>query len=120
VLGLLRVPRLNVNKAIGIKQFCLVIYKKKGGLTLKRRIINGLKDGLFVFMCAILIALILNFMNFNFGDNKIWTSLGNLGLINIFGDKQLNGLVILGFILGIVAFTSGFFSLDNDKKIKGE
>lgn len=71
-------------------------------------------------MGAILIALILNFMNFSFGDNKIWTNLGNLGLINIFGDEQLNGLVILGFILGIIAFALGFFSAANDKKTKEE
>ncbi|ERH33953.1 hypothetical protein SEQU_13155 (plasmid) [Staphylococcus equorum UMC-CNS-924] len=85
---------------------------------MSKRIISGLKDGLFVFIVAILIALILNFTDFNFGDNRIWTNLGNLELINIFDDKQLNGLVILGFILSIIAFSIGFASPDKDKKTK--
>ena len=83
-----------------------------------KRIIGGLKDGLFVFIGSILIALILNFMDFNFGYNRIWTNLGDLGLINIFNDKQLNGLVILGFILSIIAFSLGFAYPDKDKKAK--
>lgn len=85
---------------------------------MNKRIISGLKDGLFVFIVAILIALILNFMDFNFGHNRIWTYLGNLELINIFDDKELNGLVILGFILSIIAFALGCSSPDKDKKAK--
>jgi hypothetical protein len=80
---------------------------------LKVRVINGLKDGLFVFVGAILIAFILNFINLDFDDNRIWTALGNLGLIKLFDDNQLNGLVILGFILGVFAFALGFSSDKN-------
>lgn len=65
---------------------------KKRVLILKIRIINGLKDGLFVFIGAIIITLILNYINFDFGHNRIWSLLGNLGLVNVFEDVQLNGL----------------------------
>uniref|UniRef100_UPI0039F64A21 hypothetical protein n=1 Tax=Staphylococcus gallinarum TaxID=1293 RepID=UPI0039F64A21 len=65
---------------------------KKRVLILKIRIINGLKDGLFVFIGAIIIALILNYINFDFGHNRIWSLFGNLGLVNVFEDVQLNGL----------------------------
>lgn len=67
-----------------------------------------MKDGAFVFINIILITLLLNFTGFNFGHNRIWSNLGDLGLINIFNDNQLNGFIVLGFILGIIAFIFGF------------
>lgn len=87
---------------------------------MKIRIINGLKDGSFVFVCGILLALVLNFMDFNFGHNKFWTYLGNLELITFFDNTQLNGLIVLAFILGAIAFVLGFSSPDDEKSKEGK
>lgn len=85
-----------------------------------KRIISALKDGIFVFLCPIFLALLLNFLNFDFGHNRIWSYLGSLGLINVFDDKELNGLIVLGFILGVIAFALGFSSPAKDKKLKSK
>lgn len=87
---------------------------------MNKRIISGIKDGAFVFVSAVLIALVLNFMDFNFGHNRFWTYLGNLELITFFDNTQLYGLVVLGFILGVIAFVLGFLFLDDDKGKKAK
>lgn len=79
-----------------------------------QRLYSGLKDGLFVFISIILIALVLNFTGLDFGHNRIWNALAKLNLVNIFSDKELNGLIVLAFILGILSFVFG--SLSPDKK----
>ncbi|MCM3518328.1 hypothetical protein ACWEX2_05335 [Staphylococcus xylosus] len=85
---------------------------------MKYRLINGLKDGLFVFIGVVLVVIFLNYTGFNFGHNRIWSGLGNLELINIFEDKELNGLLVLSVVLGAIAFSIGFYSNSNDKKSK--
>ncbi|WP_182579782.1 hypothetical protein [Staphylococcus xylosus] len=45
---------------------------------MKYRLINGLKDGLFVFIGVVLVVIFLNYTGFNFGHNRIWSGLGNL------------------------------------------
>ncbi len=96
------------------------IKNKKEILILNKRFISGIKDGSFVFVCAILLALLLNFMNFDFSYNRFWTYLGNLELITFFDNKQLNGLIILGFILSVIVFVLGFLFPDNEKSKEGE
>ncbi|MDN5830327.1 MAG: hypothetical protein L0L59_07795 [Staphylococcus equorum] len=54
----------------------------------------------------------------NFAHNRVWSSLGNLELINIFKDKELNGMIVLGLILGFIAFILGFSSFEKVKKSK--
>lgn len=81
----------------------------------KYRVISGLKDGLFVFIGVVLIAFFFNYTGIQFGHNRLWGSLGNLNVINIFEDKALNGLLILGVILGMIAFILGFASPKNNK-----
>ncbi|MDK9872628.1 hypothetical protein ACP3TN_10440 [Staphylococcus sp. IPLA37011] len=39
-------------------------------------------------------------------------------LINIFKDKELNGMIVLGLILGFIAFILGFSSFEKVKKSK--
>ena len=83
---------------------------QRGRFAVKYRVMSGLKDGLFVFIGVVLIALFFNYTGIHFGHNRLWGSLGNLNVINIFEDKALNGLLILGVILGMIAFILGFAS----------
>lgn len=46
----------------------------------------------------------LNYIDLNISLNKYWSKLGNLGLINIYENNNLNGLVTLGFILAGLSF----------------
>lgn len=85
---------------------------------MKYRVISGLKDGLFVLIGAIFIAIFLNYTGIQFGQNRLWGSLGNLNLINIFEDKALNGLLVLGVILSVIAFILGFSSPSKNIKTK--
>ncbi|MEB8188441.1 hypothetical protein [Staphylococcus xylosus] len=48
---------------------------------MSRRVISGLKDGLFVLISVVLIAFLLNYLGWDFGKNRIWNGLGNLNLI---------------------------------------
>lgn len=84
---------------------------------MSRRVINGLKDGLFVLISVVLIAFLLNYLGWDFGKNRIWNGLGNLNLIQFFNNNELNGLLVLGMILGVVAFILGFTM--SDKKSHG-
>ncbi|MCE5002219.1 hypothetical protein KJJ36_07380 [Staphylococcus pseudoxylosus] len=56
-------------------------------------------------------------MGWNFGSNKIWSTLGILNLVHIFNNNELNGLLVLGVILGVIEFILGFTM--SDKKSCG-
>ncbi|MCD8851324.1 hypothetical protein NGB28_06490 [Staphylococcus xylosus] len=84
---------------------------------MSRRVISGLKGGLFVLISVVLIAFLLNYLGWDFGKNRIWNGLGNLNLIQFFNNNELNGLLVLGMILGVVAFILGFTM--SDKKSHG-
>ncbi|SCU22279.1 Uncharacterised protein [Staphylococcus xylosus] len=84
---------------------------------MSRRVISGLKDGLFVLISVMLVTFILNFLEWDFGRNRIWSALGNLNLVHVFNNNELNGLLILGMILGVIAFILGFTV--SDKKSRG-
>lgn len=84
---------------------------------MSRRVISGLKDGLFVLISVVLIAFLLNYLGWDFGKNRIWNGLGNLNLIQFFNNNELNGLLVLGMILGVVPFILGFTM--SDKKSHG-
>ncbi|MFQ3844976.1 hypothetical protein AABD41_10595 [Staphylococcus pseudoxylosus] len=84
---------------------------------MSRRVISGLKDGLFVLVSVFLVAFLLNYLGWNFGSNKIWSTLENLNLVHIFNNNELNGLLVLGVILGVIAFILGFTI--SDKKSRG-
>ncbi|MCH4519776.1 hypothetical protein [Staphylococcus equorum] len=92
-----------------------IVKKEKEFLSLSKRIITGIKDGVFVFVCSVLLALVLNFMDFDLGHNRFWAYLGNLELITFFDNRELNGLIVLGFILGIVAFVYCVLVPDDNK-----
>ena len=57
-------------------------------------------------------------MDLNISLNKYWSKLGNLGLINIYENNNLNGLVTLGFILAILSFVYDMFFKKETKEVK--
>ncbi|MCI2839515.1 hypothetical protein ACUW6T_002174 [Staphylococcus hominis] len=57
-------------------------------------------------------------MDWNISLNKYWSKLGNLGLINIYENNNLNGLVTLGFILAILSFVYDMFFKKETKEVK--
>lgn len=75
---------------------------------MNKRVLSGLKVGLTVLLCVILVVLILNYIGVDIDQHRIWNNLGDLGLINIFVNKELNGLIILGLILIILTFAFGY------------
>ncbi|MCD8819969.1 hypothetical protein NQ035_01145 [Staphylococcus gallinarum] len=75
---------------------------------MNKRVLSGLKVGLTVLLCVILVVLILNYIGVDIDQHRIWNNLGDLGLINIFVNKELNGLIILGLILIILSFAFGY------------
>ena len=81
---------------------------------MNKKVIEGIKEGLTIFIIAIAIAIVLNILNLNIGYNRFWKYLGDLGIINIFDNKTLNGLIILGFIIGFIVFLINLFSSDKE------
>ena len=57
-------------------------------------------------------------MDWNISLNKYWSKLGNLGLINIYENNNLNGLVTLGFILAILSFVYDMFLRKRLKRLR--
>ena len=116
VLGLLRVPRFNVNKAFRIKK--LYYFKNYGGVSIKNKFFKAIKDVIIIILIIFLVATVLNYMDWNISLNKYWSKLGNLGLINIYENNNLNGLVTLGFILAILSFVYDMFFKKETKEVK--
>lgn len=81
---------------------------------MSKKVIEGIKEGLTIFIIAIAIAIVLNILDLNIGYNRFWKYLGNLEIINIFDNKELNGLIILGFIIGFIVFLINLFSSDKE------
>ena len=73
-----------------------------------KRVVNGIKEGLSVFVLSVIVAIILNFLKLDIGYSRFWTYLSNLGIINFFDEKPLNGLVILGFFIRFNCFCFSF------------
>ena len=81
---------------------------------MSKKVIEGIKEGLTILVIAIAIAIVLNILDLNIGYNRFWKYLGNLEIINIFDNKELNGLIILGFIIGVIVFLINLFSSDKE------
>ena len=60
----------------------------------------------------------LNYMDLNISLNKYGSKLGNLGLINIYENNNLNGLVTLGFILAGLSFVYDMYDMLFKKESK--
>ncbi|MCD8819484.1 hypothetical protein [Mammaliicoccus sciuri] len=81
-----------------------------------KRVASALKEGLYVLIMTIIVAIILNFRDFGVGYNKFWSFLGSFEYIKFFDEQPLNGLVVLGFLLGLVVFVLGLFFPDKGKE----
>lgn len=57
-------------------------------------------------------------MDMNISLNKYWSKLGNLRLINIYENNNLNGLVTLGFILAGLSFVYDMLFKKESKEVK--
>ncbi|CIT31271.1 Uncharacterised protein [Streptococcus pneumoniae] len=71
---------------------------------MKGKIINAIKDAIFIIIVTFIIAILLNFIGGDLLLNKFSSKLGHLEIVNIFSDNKINGLVTLGFILAIISF----------------
>lgn len=68
------------------------------------KLVNALKDVIFIILFIFFVATILNFFNIDVSFNKFGTKLGNLDIIHIYDSSNLNGLVTLGIVLAILSF----------------
>ena len=82
---------------------------------MQNRVVKAIKEGLSVFVLLTIVAIALNFLKLDIGYSKFWTYLGNLEIIQFFDEKSLNGLIILGFLLGLIVFILALFFPDKDK-----
>ncbi len=57
-------------------------------------------------------------MDLNISLNKYGSKLGNLGLINIYENNNLNGLITSGFILAGLSFVYDMFFKQETKDAK--
>ena len=80
-----------------------------------KRVVNAIKEGLSIFVPLVIVAITLNFLKLDIGYNRFWTYLGKLGIVNFFDEKPLNGLVVLGFLLGLTVFVLALFFPDKKK-----
>lgn len=55
-------------------------------------------------------------MDLNTRENNIWNYLGNFEIIKIFDDNALNGLIVLGILIGLGVFVLALFSPETDNK----
>lgn len=76
---------------------------------MNKKIIDATKDFAFIIIFTFIIATTLNYINPDISFNKFWSKLGNLGWINIYDSQNLNGLIVLGFILGCISFIYDIF-----------
>ena len=81
-----------------------------------KRVVNGIKEGVSVFVFIVIIAIIINYMDLNTRVNNIWNYLGNFEIIKIFDDNALNGLIVLGILIGLGVFVLALFSPETDNK----
>ncbi|MBF2336086.1 hypothetical protein RM650_03025 [Staphylococcus epidermidis] len=81
-----------------------------------KRVVNGIKEGVSVFVLIVIIAIIINYMDLNTRENNIWNYLGKFEIIKIFDDNALNGLIVLGILISLGVFVLALFSPETDNK----
>lgn len=82
---------------------------------MKNRFLEAIKDFFFIFISTFIIATLLNYINPDISLNKYWGKLGTLNWVNIYNSPNLNGLIVLGFILGGISFMI-YFSTKKTKQ----
>ncbi|MFS2236978.1 hypothetical protein, partial [Staphylococcus hominis] len=89
-----------------------------GGVSIKNKLFKAIKDVIVIILIIFLVATVLNYMDLNISLNKYWSKFGNLGLINIYENNNLNGLVTLGFILAGLSFVYDMYDMLFKKESK--
>ncbi|PTE84545.1 hypothetical protein [Staphylococcus equorum] len=82
---------------------------------MKHRFLDAIKDFIFIVMFTFILATLLNYINPDISFNKYWSKLGNLDWVNIYNSPNLNGLIVLGVILGVISFIYDMF-FSNEKE----
>lgn len=86
---------------------------------MNNRFSDAIKDFIFIVISTFIIATLLNYINPDISLNKYWGKLGTLNWVNIYNSPNLNGLIVLGFILGGISFIYDiFFNKENEAKSK--
>ncbi|WP_210141722.1 hypothetical protein [Staphylococcus sp. GDY8P90P] len=78
-------------------------------INIKTKLFKAIKDAMIIIFIILLITTLLDYMNLNIHLNQFGNKIGNLGLINIYENKNLNGLLSLGFILAGLSFIYDMF-----------
>ncbi|MCT1914846.1 MULTISPECIES: hypothetical protein [Staphylococcus] len=78
-------------------------------INIKTKLFKALKDAMIIILIILLITTLLDYMSLNINLNQFGNKIGNLGLVNIYENKNLNGLLSLGFILASLSFIYDMF-----------
>ncbi|MCE5100096.1 hypothetical protein KJB80_09495 [Staphylococcus cohnii] len=78
-------------------------------IKIKTKLFKALKDAIIIILIIFLITTLLDYTNLNINLNQFGNMIGNLGLVNIYENKNLNGLLSLGFILAGLSFIYDMF-----------
>ncbi len=78
-------------------------------INIKTKLFKALKDAIIIILIILLITTLLDYMSLNINLNQFGNKIGNLGLVNIYENKNLNGLLSLGFILASLSFIYDMF-----------
>jgi len=78
-------------------------------INIKTKFFKAIKDAMIIIFIILLITTLLDYMNLNINLNQFGNKIGDLGLINIYENKNLNGLLSLGFILAGLSFIYDMF-----------
>lgn len=78
-------------------------------INIKTKLFKALKDAIIIILIILLITTLLDYTNLNINLNQFGNKIGNLGLVNIYENKNLNGLLSLGCILASLSFIYDMF-----------
>ena len=78
-------------------------------IKIKTKLFKALKDAIIIILIIFLITTLLDYTNLNINLNQFGNKIGNLGLVNIYENKNLNGLLSLGCILASLSFIYDMF-----------
>ncbi|MES3714423.1 hypothetical protein ABC762_13095 [Staphylococcus ureilyticus] len=87
-------------------------------INIKTKLFKAIKDAMIIIFIILLITTLLDYMNLNINLNQFGNKIGDLGLINIYENKNLNGLLSLGFILASLSFIYDMFFKKQQQKLK--
>ena len=63
-------------------------------INIKTKLFKALKDAMIIILIILLITTLLDYMSLNINLNQFGNKIGNLGLVNIYENKNLNGFYL--------------------------